>query len=222
MIRFVLVLLGLGTLLVASRVLLPVEKVEVVGNRQLLEGEVQAITGLQVGVPWLWAWPYKLEALKQNPWVLSARLERPKLGQLRITLQERVSVASVGLKDSKVGISADGVLLPGAAPKTPFLEAVPDRDYTDLLTLAAVFPDAVRIHQDAAGYRVWGPNLNIWSSNVRELQDWAKGRRIGRSEAVTQPIPAASGGLAAAPAHSDANASIGRLSLYSWGVSVNR
>lgn len=223
MIRTVLVLIFAGTLLVASRVLLPVGKVEVVGNRQLLEGEVRAVTGLQVGVPWLWSWSYRLEGLKANPWVVSARLERPRVGELRIVLQERTSVASVGLKDSKVGISADGALLPGAAPKTPLLEAVPDGNYTDLLMLAEAFPDAVRIRQDAAGYQVWGPNLNVWSSNVRELQDWAKGRRIGRSEAVKpQPQPAAQGAKDAAPARPDATASVSRLSLYSWGVSANR
>jgi cell division protein FtsQ len=215
-IRFVLVVLFLGTLGVASRVLLPVDQVEVVGNRHFLVGEVQALTGLQVGTPWLWAWPYKLETLKQNPWVISARLEKPKLGQVRVVLEERVSVASVGLKDSKVGISADGVLLPGAAAKTPFLEAVPDGDYTELLALARAFPDALRIHADASGYRVIGPNLNLWSSNVRELQDWAKGRRIGRSEAKLQPQDPA------APAHPDAVASASRLNLYSWGVSANR
>lgn len=217
MIRFMLMLLFLGTLGVASRVLLPVDKVEVVGNHHLLVGEVQALTGLHVGTPWLWAWPYRLEILKQNPWVISARLERPGVGQLRVVLEERASVASVGLKDGKVGISADGVLLPGAGPKMPFLEAVPDGDYTELLALARAFPDALRIHADASGYRVIGPNLNLWSSNVRELQDWAKGRRIGRSDAVkVQPQDPAT------PAHPDATASVSRLNLYSWGVSANR
>ncbi|MCL6527206.1 MAG: FtsQ-type POTRA domain-containing protein [Thermaceae bacterium] len=217
MIRLGLILLSLGTLLVASRVLLPVETVEVVGNRHLQVEQVQALTGLQVGTPWLWAWPSRLNPLRANPWVISAQLERPRVGRLRIVLKERVAVASVGLKDSRVGLSPDGVLLPGAEPRTPFLEAVPDGDYTELLALARAFPDALRIHADASGYRIIGPNLNLWSSSVKELQDWAKGRRIGRSEAATlQPQDPA------VPAYPGPMVSVSRLNLYSWGVSTNR
>ncbi|MBF6595647.1 MAG: FtsQ-type POTRA domain-containing protein [Thermaceae bacterium] len=223
MIRVGLVLLLLATLGVASRVLLPVQKVEVVGNRHLTEAEVRAATGLEVGVPWLWVWPYKLAWLQKNPWIVSARLYKPKTAQVRIVLQERTAVASVAQGSSQVGLSADGVLLPGAAPQTPLIEAATGVNYREVLELVKIFPQAQLIHADAAGYLITGPNLNVWSSNVRELQDWAKISRIGQSEAARpQPQTAPGGTAMTAPAHPDAKASVSRVSLYSWGVSASR
>ncbi|WP_299430664.1 FtsQ-type POTRA domain-containing protein [uncultured Meiothermus sp.] len=209
MIRAVLVALLLASLGIGSYVVLPIEDVEVAGNRQLSDTFVQQITGLEPGRPWLWAWPHKLEALRQNPWVKSATLERPALGRLRIVLEERTSLASLIQGGERYGLSRDGLLLPGAPARDPVLEGRGEIPIADLLLLVQTFPDATRIRYSVAGFQVLAPNLNVWGKNVRELQDWAKVRRIGKSDA--------SNSLAHPGVSSDS-----RIYVYSWGVSARR
>lgn len=209
MIRILLVALLLASLGVGSYVALPIEQVEVVGNQQLSRAEIEHLTGLEPGRPWLWAWPSRLEPLKQNPWVKSAVLERPALGQLRIVLEERTAIASLIQGPVRYGLSADGVLLPGAPARSPVLEGRGELPIADLLLLIQTFPDAQRIRYSVAGYQVLAPNLNVWGKNVRELQDWAKARRIGKSDA-SNPL-----------AHPGASPE-SHIYVYSWGVSARR
>ncbi|MCS7068231.1 MAG: FtsQ-type POTRA domain-containing protein [Meiothermus sp.] len=209
MIRAVLVALLLATLAVGSYVVLPIEQVEVVGHQQLSEAEVQQLTGLEPGRPWLWAWPSSLEPLQKNPWVKSALLERPAPGRLRIVLEERTPIATLVKGQQRYGLSADGRLLPGAPPKKPVVEGRGEIPLADLLLLMQTFPDAERIRFSSTGFQVLAPNLNVWGQNVRVLQDWAKARRIGKSDA-SNPL--------AHPGHSPDS----RVYVYSWGVSARR
>lgn len=209
MIRAVLVLLLLASLGVGTYVVLPIERVEIVGNQQLSQAEVQRLTGLEPGRPWLWAGPHQLEPLRKNPWVKNAVLERPALGQLRIVLEERTPIANLLLGQERYGLSSDGVLLPGAPTGNPVLEGSGEIPIADLLLLIQTFPDAKRIRFNVAGYQVLAPNLNVWGKDVRVLQDWAKVRRIGKSDASN---------LLAHPGASPES----RIYVYSWGVSARR
>ncbi len=209
MIRAVLIALLLASLAVGSYVVLPIEQVEVVGNKQLSAAEVQKITGLEPGRPWLWAWPQKLEPLRQNPWIRMAALKRPAIGQLRIVLEERTAIAYVIQGSERYGLSSDGILLPGAPMRSPVLEGRGEVPIADLLLLMQTFPDAKRIRFDEAGYRILAPGLNVWGKDVRELQDWAKARRIGKSDA-SNPL-----------AH-PVDSSDRRIYVYSWGVSARQ
>ncbi|GIW24484.1 cell division protein FtsQ/DivIB [Meiothermus sp.] len=209
MIRAVLVALLLASLGVGSYVVLPIEEVEIVGNRQLSQAEIEQLTGLEPGRPWLWAWPYRLEPLQKNPWVKSAVLERPAPGRLRIVLEERTPVAHLLRDRRRYGLSQDGVLLPDAPAWGPTLEGRGELPMADLLLLIQTFPEARRIRYTVAGYQVLAANLNIWGKNVRELQDWAKLRRMVKSDA-SNPL-----------AHPGA-LSESRIYVYSWGVSARR
>ncbi len=207
MVRALLWFLLLAALGIGSRVALPIEEVEVVGLRHLSAEAVQQITGLKPGQPWLWAWPYRLEPLRQNPWVKTAILERPALGRLRIVLEERSPVAHLVQRQRRYGLSPEGVLLPDAPAKGPFLEGRGEAPIADLLALVAIFPQAERIRYDVGGYQVLGPSLNVWGRNVSELQDWAQARKMGRSDAKTLPPDVLLGS---------------RIYVYSWGVSAQQ
>lgn len=209
MMRALLAALLLATIGVGSRVVLPIEEIEVVGHKQLSPSQVQQITGLKPGEPWLWAWPFRLGPLLENPWVLSATLERPAPGRLRIVLQERTSVANILISKKRLGLSRDGVLLPDAPSQTPLLEGRGEIPLSDLLLLVQAFPEAKRIRYDVGGYQILGDKLNVWGKSAEELQDWAKLRRIGKSDA--SPVLA----------HPTVG-SYGAIYVYSWGVSARR
>ncbi|RIH86442.1 Cell division protein FtsQ [Meiothermus luteus] len=204
--RVLLLLLLLASLATGSQVVLPVEEVEVVGNQQLSPDYIRQVTGLEVGSPWLWAWPYRLQPLLQNPWVRTAQLERPAIRRLRIVLEERKSIANLRLGPELYGLSADGVLLPGAPRQAPLLVGQGQPPLADLVLLVQTFPQAERIRYGVGGYQVEKGNLRVWGRTVRELQDWAKASRIGPSAAINPLRPP------------DA----GRIYVYSWGVSARR
>lgn len=209
MIRALLLALLLASLGVGSWVVWPIEQVEVVGNKQLSPAQVQQFTGLRPGDPWLWAWPFKLRLLLNNPWVLSATLERPAPGRLRIVLQERIAVANILIDNKRMGLSQDGLLLPDAPPRTPLLLGRGEIPLNDLLQLIKTFPHAKQIRYDVGGYQILGERYNVWGRSVKELQDWAKVSRIGKSDA--------SSALAHPAVGSD-----GPVYVYSWGVSARR
>ena len=212
MIRMVLAFIFLATLGVASNVLFPVEKVQVVGNSQLTVDQVQRLSGLEEGTPWLWAWPQRLRPLEANPWVVSAQLQRPAIGQLRIVLRERTSIANIVVEGQRMGLSADGKFLPNAPQRSPSIEGSGQRSLSNLLTLLRVFPEATRIRYDSSGFRVFAPTFTVWGASVKELQDWAKTKRIGQSEA-----------LAMAPSRTETTpASPKAIYVYSWGVSAKQ
>jgi cell division protein FtsQ len=207
MIRAGLVVLLVATLVVASYVLMPIEELSVVGNRQLSEAQILHAAGLELGGPWLWAWPYKLTSLLQNPWVLSVSIERPDIGQLRLVVLERTAVATVLQNKTSLGLSQDGVLLLGAKPRPPYIEAVAGIEGSsvptaDIIELLQTFPTAQRIRYTSQGYQVLGPALHVWGANVKQLQDWSKLSRIERGAGMAKT-------QTAKPVY-----------VYSWGVST--
>lgn len=219
MIRTVIVLLFLASLVVASRVLLPIEKVEVVGNKHLSQSQIRKATGLVEGGPWLWAWPNALDALRKNPWVKSADLQRSEIGQVKIVLQERTPIASFRRDETLLGLASDGVFLPDAPRQTTLIEGKGTVPLSSLITLAQAFPQAFRIGFDSSGYRVSGENFNLWATTVRELQDWSKIRRIVQSDALPATNPNAQTVSSALPPTA---AKVSSVYVYSWGVSVRR
>lgn len=177
MIRSLLALLTLAALGVGSRVVWPVEQVEVVGNTRLSEAEVRSITGLEAGTPWLWAWPSRLEPLRANPWVRSARLERVAIGRLRIVLEERKALATLVLGGVEWGLSGDGVLLPNP-PKTPTrIEGTGSARLNDLIIIVKALPNATSIRYTPAGYTVRGEGFEVWAATAGELKKWASDRK---------------------------------------------
>ena len=211
-VRLVLAFLFLTTLGIASNVLFPLEKVEVVGNKQLSAAQVRQITGIELNTPWLWTWVHKLRPLEANPWVVSAQLERPALAQARIVLRERTSVANIMVGEQRMGLSIDGKILPDAPLQKPLLSGTGERPLSDLVALMKLFPQAERIRYDSSGFRVVTPTFTVWGRSVKELQDWSKRPRIASRE--TQAASAA--GTVTPPA------SPASIYVYSWGVSVRQ
>lgn len=177
MIRGLLALLTLAALGVGSWVVWPVERVEVVGNVQLSDRQVRALSGLEVGTPWLWAWPKRLEALRANPWVRSARLERPAIGELRIVLEEREALATLVREGREWGLSADGVLLPDPPKTRTRIEGLGSPRLNDLIAIAKAFPNATSIRYTPAGYTVRGEGFEVWAATAEALKKWAKDRK---------------------------------------------
>ncbi|PZA07803.1 MULTISPECIES: cell division protein FtsQ/DivIB [unclassified Meiothermus] len=207
-VRLLLIVLGLATLGVASRVLLPTEEVVVVGNHHLSAAEVRKRTGLEPGTPWLWAWPYKLKGLEGDPWVKQARLERPKAGKLRIVLEERQPIATLVRGEQRQGLAADGTFLPKAALIKPVLEGVGVVPVRDLLVLIKTFPKVQKISFNPAGYSLEWEGVRVWGPNIMELQRWAQGGKMGASiKTVTSAKTVASAMT---------------VNVYSWGVSQRR
>ena len=207
-IRFVLIFLGLATLGVASRVLLPTEEVVVAGNHHLSDAEVRARTGLEPGTHWLWAWPYRLKALEGEPWVKQVRLERPGAGKLRIVLEERTPIATLVRGETRQGLAADGTFLPGAPLVKPVLEGVGAVPVGDLLTLIKAFPKVQKISFNPAGYGLEWEGMRVWGPNIMELQRWAQGSRMGASTGTVTNTGAVTSTM--------------MVSVYSWGVSQRR
>jgi cell division protein FtsQ len=87
--RTILALLLLATLYVASLVLFPVEKVEVVGLRHLKPEDLLAKARLHPGDPWLWVLPQRLAPLQKDPWIAEVHLEKPRPGAVRLYVRER-------------------------------------------------------------------------------------------------------------------------------------
>ena len=212
MIRTLLFVLGMASLLVASKVVLPIEELEVVGHEQLKLADIQKRTGLKIGAPWLWAWPYQLNGLSKDPWVLRARLERPRPGAVRIVLEERKVIAHLESHQQKLGLSSDGVLLRNAPQKGPQIASEVDFPTTEMVQVVRAFPYAERIRYNRAGFTVEGPGVRVWGRTAQELQ------KIAKSDTMM------SSALRANTSTSAQGSPLGSTSIYvySWGVSKHR
>lgn len=212
MIRALLITLGLASLLMASRVILPIESVQVVGNQQLKTSDIKKRTGLEVGSPWLWAWPYRLNTLKQNPWVLKANLERPQPGVVRIVLEERKIIAHLESHPQKLGLSADGVLLRNAPQNGPQIASEVDFPTAEMVQVVRAFPYGERIRYDRAGFTVEGSGVKVWGRTAQQLQKIAKSDTMMGSALRTNSVTPTQG------------SPLGKTSVYvyPWGVSKRR
>ena len=190
-------LLGLlaATLYVASLVLWPIERVEVEGAAHLERARVLALANLYPGDPWLWATPQKLAALRREPWVREAVLERPRIGVVRIVLRERTPVATLATPAGTVGLAADGTPLPGAEATGPVIEGFGGDRTLQALEIARLIPEAERIRYDPAGFTVdWGAR-QLWVRSLENLRVWLPRVNMLRGNDVA---------------------------IYSWGVSIRR
>lgn len=139
--RAVLAALVLATAYVASLVLFPVERVEVLGLKRLEREEVLARTGLLPGEPWLWVLPNRLVPLQKDPWVAEATLEKPQIGVVRLRIREREPFLPLA---NGAALATDGTLLPGGAPlaRGPRVEGQGPLPVPTLLALARAYPEA--------------------------------------------------------------------------------
>ncbi len=190
-------LLGLlvATLYVASLVVWPIERVEVSGTAHLERTQVLALSDLYPGDPWLWATSRRLAKLQREPWVLEARLERPRVGVVRIVVRERAPVATLVTPEGSVGLAADGTRLPGAEPTGPVIEGFGGDRTLEALEIARLLPEARRIRYDPAGFTVdWGAR-QLWVRSLENLRVWLPRANMLRGNDVA---------------------------IYSWGVSIRR
>jgi cell division protein FtsQ len=189
--RTLLALLLLATLYVASLVLFPVERVEVVGLQNLKAEELLARVGLFQGEAWLWVLPSRLAPLRQDPWIAEARLEKPQPGEVRLFVRERKPF--LPLPDGSA-LAEDGTLLPGGAPlaRGPKVEGKGPLPSEELLQLARAYPRAKALRYTPAGFWVELEGTTLFAPEARLLLEYAQRER-----------PSAS-----------------RVYLYSWGVSV--
>lgn len=171
MIAVFLLGLLLATLGVASYVVWPIERVEVVGNKQLSPPQVIELTGLQVGSPWLWAWDLRLGRLRQDPWIAAARLERPSPGQIRLIIKERFAVAH--LEDGR-GIGYDGVVLPGARPAGPAVRGSGPLPASLVLSLIKAVPNADKITYSHSGFSISRAGRTVWSASHDALLKFSR------------------------------------------------
>jgi cell division protein FtsQ len=193
--RLVLVLLLGATLYVASLVVWPVEQVVVAGHVHLDRQAVLALADLYPGDPWLWATNHSLARLRADPWVLEARLERPRIGVVRIVVRERVPVATLQTPAGLVGLAADGTRLPGAEPTGPVIEGFGEDRTLEALQIAALLPDAERISYNPAGFTVDWEGRHLWIRSLENLRVWMPRVNMIRGNDVA---------------------------IYSWGVSIRR
>ena len=189
--RTILALLLLATLYVASLVLFPVEKVEVVGLQNLKAEELLARVGLFQGEAWLWVLPSRLAPLRQDPWIAEAHLEKPRPGEVRLYVRERKPF--LPLPDGSA-LAEDGTLLPGGAPlaRGPKVEGKGPLPKEELLQLARAYPKAKALRYTPAGFWVVLEESTLFAPEASLLLKYPEGKR-----------PSAS-----------------RVYLYSWGVSV--
>jgi len=169
-----LILLGLlaATLYVASLVLWPIETVEIEGLAHLDRTAVQRSLDLYPGDPWLWAGSRHLERLRENPWVLEARLERPAPGYVRVRVTERKPVATLVTENGKLGLAADGTRLPDADPVEPEIEGFGTDRTLEALQIAALLPEAHRIAYSPAGFTVDWEGRHLWIRDLENLRVW--------------------------------------------------
>ncbi|WP_038057097.1 cell division protein FtsQ/DivIB [Thermus amyloliquefaciens] len=189
--RLVLALLLAATLYVASLVLFPVETVVVEGHRHLPKEEILNRTQLYPGEPWLWVGDGRLKALRQDPWVAEARLEKPRVGEVRLVLREREPF--LPLADGNA-LATDGTVLPKGAgvAKGPRVEGQGPLPVQDLLALARAYPEATRLRYTPAGFWVETPQGVAFAPEARLLVEYAQ-----------------------------AGVPKGKVYLYSWGVSIS-
>ncbi len=193
--RLVLVLLLGVTLYIASLVIWPIEELYLDGNSHLDRGQILALTDIYPGDPWLWATNRKLRSLRDSPWVLEARMERPRIGVLRIVIRERVPVATLYTSEGPVGLAVDGTRLPGAKSSGPVIEGFGEDRTMEALQVAALIPAAEHITYNPAGFTVdWG-GRRLWIRSLEYLRMWLPHVSSIRGSDVA---------------------------IYSWGVSIRR
>ena len=193
--RFILLGLLAATLYVASLILLPVQRVAVVGNLHLSRAEVVKSVGVYPGDPWLWAGSSRLSQLRANPWVARAQLLRPRIGEVVVEVSERRPVATLITPKGRFGVAADGTVLPGATPVGPEISGFGGDRLREALQIAALLPTASKISYDPTGFTVDWKGKRLWVHDLERLRVWlASADKIRGNE----------------------------IAIYTWGVSIRQ
>jgi cell division protein FtsQ len=170
--RLILLALLAALLYVASLVTLPVERVTVVGNQHLPRAAVVKAVGVFPGDPWLWAGQGRLAGLRRNPWIATAKLLRPRVGEVVIEVQERKPVATLRTPADSYGVAADGTLLPGAKRVGPLISGFGGDRLKEALQIAVLLPAARKISYDPTGFTVDWKGKRLWVQDLENLRVW--------------------------------------------------
>lgn len=110
--RLMLTLLLLLLVLLVSRFYPRIERVHVSGAVHYSEADVLRLAGVRVGEPLLWVTTRQLGRLKNDPWILGARVLRRWPDTLYVEVTERTPVLAKGA----TAYALDGTVLPDATP----------------------------------------------------------------------------------------------------------
>ena len=190
MTRVLLVLLLAGLLVLLSWLALPIQRIEVVGSRALSPEAIARLAGLYAGGPWLYAPLLAPRRVAAHPRIARVRLTRPRVGVVRIEVEERRPFALWRGPLGFPGVRRDGVVLdaggrPLLAARAPRVLEGPESGLARALALARRYPDAGKITFGPAGYSLDFGERRVW---------------LARAE-LTAPSPP-------------------RGHVYAWGVSI--
>ena len=125
---FIIVLVAVGAVLLLRSALFSVTDIQVEGNRYYTPSQVIELSGIQTGSNLIFDVKPRAAAKKllQSPYIKNAKVERVLMGNVVITLEERVEYAAVEYGGSYVIIDTDGTVLRTAdeEPKITVLEGI--------------------------------------------------------------------------------------------------
>ncbi|HEX2863114.1 MAG TPA: FtsQ-type POTRA domain-containing protein, partial [Deinococcales bacterium] len=203
---------------------LPVWGVFVSGTHHLNPDRVAALAHATAGEPWLWVTRGRAAALLDDPWVLSASVEKRFPGRVTIRVVERVPVAVYSRSgDETRVVSEDGTPLPGAAKPALHLAgwggscpgSKPGRSCFQLSLQIAKLLRSLGVNAVTAsptGFTALGGGLEVWMDSVDSLLLHGGGVTMVKSLSAV-----GSGGNRSG---SQPGAARVRVNVYPWGVSV--
>lgn len=110
--RLMLVLLvALGGLLLVSRFVPRIERIEILGNVHYSAGEIMALADVAPGDPLLWVNAWRLRRLAEDPWISRVRVIRHLPDTLSIKVWERTPA----IVEGNTVMAIDGTVLPNAS-----------------------------------------------------------------------------------------------------------
>ncbi|WP_051963593.1 cell division protein FtsQ/DivIB [Deinococcus misasensis] len=194
-IRLLVVMLISVTLLVASWFILPVRKTEISGLRHLKNEEVVKLVHGKPGDPWLWIARFRLKALENHPWILSASVVKTFPSDVKVSIVERVPVARLLKEGHEVVLSADGVELPGAPRVGPLIKTEGKLNIQQALEVAFLLrSEGVQVVElTPAGIRMKLGDSTVWADSVDSLRKYMSSVKMKRGK---------------------------NIHIYPWGVSV--
>jgi len=165
--RTLLVLLLAGLLFLLSWLALPIRRIEVAGTRALPPEAVARLAGLYAGGSWLYAPLLAARRVAAHPRIRGVRVTRPRVGVVRIVVEERRPFALWRGPLGFPGARRDGVVLdtggrPLLAARAPRVLEGPEPDLARALALARRYPDAGKITYGPAGYSLDFGKRRAW------------------------------------------------------------
>lgn len=194
-IRILVVMLVTVTLLVASWFILPVQNAQIEGLSHLSRPEVLGLANARPGDPWLWIARFRLQALQNHPWVLSAKVTRVFPSDVRLNIVERVPVARLLKGTHEVVLSVDGIELPEAPRVGPLIKAEGKLNIQQALEVAFLLRhEGIEVVElTPAGIRMKLRDSSVWADSVDSLRKYMSSVKMKRGK---------------------------NIHIYPWGVSV--